>query len=108
MLKNTIYSLKCFTLSERREMLKKFSEARYNDSLATAAINLNAELQSKIVTTDHMLAIQKKINEDYRTQLANKDEIEVNFQKEIKIKENIIVAFFKNQKLFSCVFLIII
>ena len=66
-------------------MLKRFNDARYNDSIATAATNQVAELQSVVVLKDHMITTQKKINEDYRHQLANKDEIEVNYQKEIVI-----------------------
>ena len=63
------------------------------------ATNQVAELQNLVVTKDHMITTQKNINEDYRLQLANKDEIEVNFHKEIVIHKRTITRL-KTQRFF--------
>jgi hypothetical protein len=72
-------------LDDRKKMLKIFSDKRYLDSMAVVYEQKQAEYRAAIVERDHRNTNLKSINEDFRTQIANKEELIVNGKEEVKV-----------------------
>jgi hypothetical protein len=84
-LKPSVDSVRAIPISELKTFLKITSDKRFNDSLIVVLENQKGEMQSVIVDRDHRISTLRNINEDFRTQIANKEELIVNGKEEVKV-----------------------
>lgn len=83
--KPSVDSVRAVPIKELKTLLKIASDKRFNDSLIVVLEEQNIDMKEVIVDRDHRLKVQKSINEDFRTQIATKDELIVNGKEEVNI-----------------------